>query len=372
MFMRKYYLDNIRWITVILVVLYHVFFMYNAEGVLGGLGKITNLDAQYYDIYLYSVYPWFMMLLFIVSGISARYCLERHTHREFLRVRTRKLLVPSTIGLFVFQFIQGYVNMSIGDAFDMMQGVPAAVKYLIMVLSGTGVLWYIQLLWLFSLMLVLIRKMEKDRLRRICANTNIVVLILLAVLVWGAAQILNTPVVVVYRFGLYGAAFLLGYFVFSHDEVIGVLKRFFLLLLAIAAALGIAFCMIYFGDDYANAPINRTPLFVGFGWFACLAILGGMAKYGDFENGLTRFMSKHSYGLYLFHYLGISTTALLLGKPGNLPPVTVYLISLSAGFAAGYLLSEVISRVPFFRWAVLGIKKEKVEKNVQGQSGSDA
>ena len=54
---RKHYLDNIRWMTVILVVIYHVFYMYNAEGVIGGLGKISNLDVQYYDIYQYIVYP---------------------------------------------------------------------------------------------------------------------------------------------------------------------------------------------------------------------------------------------------------------------------------------------------------------------------
>ena len=33
--MRKYYLDNIRWITVVIVVLYHVIYMYNAEGIPG-------------------------------------------------------------------------------------------------------------------------------------------------------------------------------------------------------------------------------------------------------------------------------------------------------------------------------------------------
>ncbi|MCR5144416.1 MAG: hypothetical protein K6B67_03820 [Lachnospiraceae bacterium] len=49
--MRKYYLDNIRWITVVLVVIYHVLYMYNGEGILGGLGKITTLDVQYYDIF---------------------------------------------------------------------------------------------------------------------------------------------------------------------------------------------------------------------------------------------------------------------------------------------------------------------------------
>ena len=44
--MRKYYLDNIRWMTVVIVVIYHVFYMYNAEGILGGLGKITSLSVQ--------------------------------------------------------------------------------------------------------------------------------------------------------------------------------------------------------------------------------------------------------------------------------------------------------------------------------------
>ena len=58
---RKYYLDNIRWITVVIVVLYHVIYMYNAEGIPGVCGKITDLEVQYFDVFQYIVYPWFMM-----------------------------------------------------------------------------------------------------------------------------------------------------------------------------------------------------------------------------------------------------------------------------------------------------------------------
>ena len=68
-------------------------------------------------------------------------------------------------------------------------------------------------------------------------------------------------------------------------------------------------------------------------------------------------MSKNNFGLYVFHYLGISTVALLLGKSGNLPAAMIYIISLIAGFVVAYTVSAVISRIPFFRWAVLGIKK---------------
>ena len=68
--MRKYYLDNVRWVTVVIVVIYHVFYMYNAEGILGGLGKITGLSVQYYDIFQYFVYPWFMPVLYLAAGMS--------------------------------------------------------------------------------------------------------------------------------------------------------------------------------------------------------------------------------------------------------------------------------------------------------------
>ncbi|MBR4825462.1 MAG: acyltransferase family protein, partial [Spirochaetaceae bacterium] len=148
--MRKHWLDNIRWATVVLVVFYHVVWEYNAEGILGGLGKITSLETQWIDLLMYIVYPWFMPLLFIVSGISAKLYLEQHTDREFFKSRTTKLLVPSTIGVLVFGFVQGYLSMAIGGAFDSMAEVPPFVLYLIMCASGIGVLWYIQLLWVFS------------------------------------------------------------------------------------------------------------------------------------------------------------------------------------------------------------------------------
>ena len=169
---RKRYLDNIRWAVVAVVVVYHVFYMYNAEGVLGGLGKITDLDVQYYDLFLYIVYPWLMPVLFLVSGICARLALEKRSDREYFKSRTTKLLVPGTVGLFVFQFIQGWISASLGDGFDGME-VPGAVKYLIMALSGQGVLWYIQLLWVLTALLLLIRKLEKDRLWTRCGRIGV-------------------------------------------------------------------------------------------------------------------------------------------------------------------------------------------------------
>ena len=357
--MRRKYLDNIRWMTVVLVVIYHVLYMYNGEGILGTIGKITDLEVQYYDVFQYVVYPWFMCILFIVSGISSRLYLEKHTGKEFAKSRTRKLLVPSTIGILAFQFIQGYFNMSMGDGIEMTKMLPAPIRFVIMCLSGIGVLWYIQVLWIFSMLLLLVRKIEKDRLWKLGEKTNIVAIILFAIPVWVAGLILNTPIIAVYRFGLYGLLFFFGYYVFSHEEVIERLKKYFVLFLIPAVILGVLFCIFNFGKVYADSPVNRTPLYTSYAWFACMAVLGGMAKYGDFENAFTGFMSKKSFGLYVFHYLGISMVAILLVKPGYISAVPAYILSTIAAFVSAYVLYEIISRIPVYRWMVLGIKKVK-------------
>ena len=354
--MRKHYLDNIKWVTVVIVVIYHVLYMYNGEGILGVLGKITNLDVQYYDVFQYIVYPWFMLVLFMVSGISSRLYLDKHTDREFIRSRTTKLLVPSTIGILAFQFIQGILNVSLGQGLEGIE-IPLVIKILIYLASGIGVLWYIQLLWVYCLVLVLIRKIEKERLRDIGRKAGLPVLIAMAIPAYGAAQILNTPIIAVYRIGLYLFAFLFGYYVLSHDEVVEVLKKWFPLFLVVSIVLIAAFCIRNFGGNYADKPVNRTLLFVCDGYFTSLAVIGGFARYFDFDNGFTRWMSERSFGLYAFHYMGISAVAVLIAKPGYMSPAMIYLLSMIAGFGGGYILNALISRLPFFRWAVLGIKK---------------
>ena len=366
--MRKYYLDNIRWITVVTVVVYHVFYMYNAEGILGGLGKITSVSTQPYDIFLYLVYPWFMPVLFLVSGISSLLYLERHSDWEFIKNRTRKLLVPSTIGLFVFQFIQGYVSMSLGTGFTELTaaGVPKPVLFLIMAVSGIGVLWFVQLLWLYSMILVLLKKAERGKLLKLGAKAPIWLIWLFYFLIWGAAQILNTPIISVYRIAFYFVFFILGYYVFSNDEVMEKLKGYAIFLIVIGVFACAIFSALYFstGANYADEPVNRNPLYAACAYFGSLAVLSGMARFGDCGNRFTKWMSRRSFGLYVFHYLGISAVALLIAKRGLLPAPVCYLSSLAAGFAFGFGLYEIISRIPFFRWAVLGIKKEK--KDVSG------
>lgn len=353
---RKKYIDNIRWITVALVVVYHVIFIFNGTGTLGGVGPLC--PVQYQDAVLYLLYPWFMLLLFVVSGMCARFYLGRHTHKEFIRERTVKLLVPSTLGVVVCGWILGYFNMKIGGAFDSMGAVPKPVLFVIMCLSGTGPLWYIQLLWVFSLLLTVFRRVEKDRLSTLCARTTLPVLLALTVVIYGAAQIGNVPVVVVYRFGIYGAGYLLGYLVFAHDEVMTRLEKAWLPLTAAALILGAAFTAVFWGQSYAGHEVLDTPLCNVFAWIAVLAVLAFMKKWGGFDNAFARWMTRKSWGLYLFHYLPLAACAYYIyAMP--IPAVLKYLLTAVAAVAGGVLLYDIISRIPVLRWCVCGISKKK-------------
>lgn len=170
--MRKHYVDNIRWMTVLLVVLYHVIYMYNGVITAGVIGPFH--EVHYQDALQYLLYPWFMVILFIVSGMSSRFYLEKHTIKEFVAARTRKLLVPSTIGLFVFHWILGYFNLAIGNAFDAFPAaLPKGILYLLMAVSGTGVLWYIQMLWIFSMGIALLRRFETGKFYEFCKKVNV-------------------------------------------------------------------------------------------------------------------------------------------------------------------------------------------------------
>ena len=125
---------------------------------------------------------------------------------------------------------------------------------------GNGSLWFIQMLWAFSVLLVIFRKIDKDRLWSICGRANTAVLVLFVLIIWGAANIGNVPYITVYRFGIYGIGYFIGYFVLSHGEVTERAEKFRLPLGAAAIILGTAFVIVYWGAPYAEHTVLDTPL----------------------------------------------------------------------------------------------------------------
>ena len=375
---RKHFLDNIRWTTVLLVLLYHVVYFYNNKGVFGGIGGwVEDPKAQPQDVVMYLLYPWFMMLLFLVAGISSRYAFGKSTSGQWFKKRTRQLLVPSTIGLFVFHWMVGYFNTQVAGV-DVLANIPQPVKFFLWGVSGIGPLWFIQELWLFSLLLIIIIAIERDRLYnavgRLLQSTRgwsrLCRLALLLVggflLIWAGAQgsIPNPDpnsaqgLWNLYRPAAYLVPFLMGYYFFSRDSVQRFLSQYAGWLLVPAVVAGVALTCATWGET------NTAPLYLMhwstnlYAWLAILAMLACFKAWGDRTTPFATYMTRSSYGIYIVHYLIIAAFGYMLKLYTGLPPVADYLILLVAVFTLSPALYELLRRIPFLRWAILGIKKQ--------------
>ena len=366
--MRKHWLDNLRWVTVLLVLLYHVFYFFNNKGVFGGIGGFGEYPEcpQYQDVIMYILYPWFMPLLFLLAGISARYALDKHSAGEWFGARTRKLLVPGTIGLFVFQWMTGYFNTMVAGQGEVLAGIPGPGKYIMCAVSGIGPLWFIQVLWFLCLVLLLVRALDKkDKFRAWCGKANIIWIIMLGLLFWAGEQTLvKNPrpesldgLLNLYKPLFYLVPFLLGYFVFSHDEVQTKVKNAWIPLLIAAVVSGVVLVITSFGKDNTTPQFLGSPLNCLYGWLTCLAMIGWFQARFDKTSPFAAYMTCNSYGIYIVHYLVIAALGYMLKQYTQLPPVAIYAILTAAVFVISPLLNEILKRIPFVRWAVLGEKK---------------
>ena len=365
--MRKHWIDNLRWVTVLLVLLYHVFYFYNNKGVFGGIGGFGD-GPQYQDVMMYILYPWFMPLLFILAGISARYALEKYPAKEWFKARTRKLLVPGTIGLLVFQWMVGYFNTVVAAREGVFDGVPVIGRYFIRAFSGIGPLWFIQLLWLLCAVLLLVRALDrKDKFWNWCGKAGIVTIILLGVLFWaGEKTLIRNPrpesldgLLNLYKPLFYLIPFLLGYFVFSHNQTQEKLRNAWIPLMVCAGISGAILIGTTFGQNNTSPEYLGSPLNCLYGWLACLAMMGWFQAKFDRTGTFASYMTRSSYGIYIVHYLVIASLGYMMRQYTQLPPWAMYAILTIAVFTLSPLLYETLRRIPLVRWAVLGERKSK-------------
>ncbi len=351
--MRKPFLDNLRYGIVLLVIVYHVFYLFNSVGV------ITNVDIPgipVLDVVLYLLYPWFMPAMFVISGISARYALQSQTDKQYLKSKLRRQLLPSVAGIFLIGWTSGWVTAQYADMFGS-SPIPGFIKYLVWSISGIGPLWFLHQLLICEVVLVLLRKVDKnDRLWQLGKKVNLPILLLLGLAFWGSAQILNTPLIEVYRNGIYIFSFLAGYYIFSHEHIQQLLAKYAPALLVSACALAAAYTVHLWGENYAAMENLKMLLTNVFGWFGVLAVLGAVKRWLDNETAFTRYMAKRSFGFYVLHYPLLALGTYVMDKHLHLPVWAMYLL---LPFLAAILLPPLVSfikRVPLLRTLILGEK----------------
>ena len=351
--MRKPFLDNLRYSIVLLVIFYHVFYLFNSVGV------ITNVDIPgipALDAVQYVLYPWFMVTLFVISGICARYSLQKQTNKEFLKSKVRRQLIPSVAIIFIIGWTSGWVTGQYANMFGTNSaGIPGFAKYLIWSLSGIGSLWFLHQLLAAEVVLVLLRKIDrKDRLHRLGGKVTMPVLCLMVFALWGSAQILNTPVIEVHRNGIYIFAFLLGYCVFSHDHIQKMLAKHAPVLLGFSGLLTVIYTVRFWGENYASMVNLKAFLTNAYAWSATLAVLGAGKRWMDKETCFTRYMAPRSFGFYVLHYPVLVLGAWAADRLLHLPVWSMYLLLPVLLVIILPPLVAIIKRLPVLKTLILG------------------
>jgi len=367
---RKHYIDNIRSITTVLVLIYHIIYSFNTVGIVNNLGDY-GLGIPAMEVISYALYPWFMVLLFLLAGISARYSLAKRGAKAFLKERFVRLIVPFVGGIFILGWINGWItnHAAVGGNMFGPEGalLPGIVKYIVYSLVGMGALWFLLELFIASLLLLLIKRFDaNDSLYKACGKLfqgrmGLSLAALLVLPVWGFSYLFNVPVLSFFR-GIYLFVFLLGYYVFSQDDLLDQLKQPWTIGLALVAAVasGVLFVRTYYGMDYTQASVLQHPLTNAFTWFTCLAFLSCGQLWLDGSGKLSQFFKKYSFGIYVFHYPFLTGIAyLLITYVPSLTNPLLYLVLLIVVLPLCIIATAILSKIPILKTLLLGITKNK-------------
>ncbi len=355
---RKNYLDNLRVFVVISVIIYHACYIFNGVGVPGGFS--IDEGVFIFDAFCSLIYPWFMVLLFMISGIVARFSLQKRGKKRFLHERAKKLLVPSTIGLFVLHWVTGYLYIKIGGGLEY---IPPFLIYPISVLSGSGPLWFAHLAFLYAVIISTIScSKAEEKLYELGGKPPYLALFSLGGLaIYVSAQILNMPVITTYRIGIYFASFLIGYFILSHDEIIERTEKALHINLIASITLGVVYFCLYAGKNYVSDAVLKSPITNFYAWSMSLTMLGLFKKYCNKQTKLSSYFVSNSFGYYVLHYPCMVYIGYYFYTYIGIPLWGKVVLTAALGLIATLILNEIIKRIPVMRFAVLGIGKEMDE-----------
>jgi peptidoglycan/LPS O-acetylase OafA/YrhL len=357
---RKYYIDNIRSFTVVIVIIYHAIYLFNSAGV------VSSIDVKgipTFDVFCTFVYPWMMTLMFLIAGMSARYALQKRNAKQFFKERVQKLIIPLVGGIFILGWITGWVTDRYVDIF---QGntVPFIVRYLVHCFVGIGPLWFSFELFLTSLVLLLIRKIDRnDRLWKIAGKINVVILLLFVFPFWGTSYLLNTPLITTLRNGIYLFVFFAGYYLFSHDEILKILEKYRIVFFVCGLILGIIEVYFFYGENFSADACLQHPLTNLYAWIMMLGILGMSKRHFDLNNRILQYLKNRSFYWFLCHYPIMVITSYVITTYFDIAMVYNYIFVLIISLIITILFSEMVLHIPGLRFVLFGMKKTISGKN---------
>lgn len=110
---REWWIDLIRVVVVMLVIVFHVFCAF-ARDLFGPGIQFHVWNTEFLDeawLYIRFVDPWQMHILFLLAGISIVFSLKKRTTIEFQVERIKRLGIPLLFGYLIWNAIEFFVSV---------------------------------------------------------------------------------------------------------------------------------------------------------------------------------------------------------------------------------------------------------------------
>ena len=352
---RVYYIDNLRWMTVSLLILYHAAMAYNTWGeanyiFLGAIKPIASLVVF--------ISPWFMPLMFLLAGISSKYSLRKRGYKTFIGERFKRLGIPFIFGILIINPILSYIadvthNGYQGNYFAH-YGIYFSKYTDLTGYDGgftLGHFWFIAVLIVISLISCLIIRladMIPERIRekgRLLAGVIIFIVAVASFEITAFGKSLIT----------YLCLYLLGYYYFSDQELVKSIARYKWLFTGIFVpiALANAILYVYIGEC---PTLNTICMYVSLA-FGVLALLSIGHDHLDFTGKFSSFNSKVSYVHYIIHFPVVVLCQYCFNVI-NVGNIANFFLTLVVSYPVTYLLCCGVEKTKYFR-VVFGLKKYK-------------
>lgn len=367
---RRHDLDWLRILVFGLLIFYHIGMLYVANW---GFHYKSQYLSQPLEGLMLLVNQWRMPLLWVISGISIRFVLQKMSAFRFVTARSLRLLLPILFGILVVVPPQLYVEMTGKGDLDMTYWQfyqvffdldnPVFAKYQDGIVPHIDVnhLWYLRELWLFSLIVLCVSPVLNSKILQrgvdyVADKTGMLGLYLLPLV-----PLIIVSIALPDDRGAYGFVFLVyGYLVGWNVGLWELIKRYRRVYLSIAAISYFLILLAYFGVwlDPALKTLwwaKWLGLVVVFNaWSAVLALLGYAAVYLNKPSEKLRYLNDAVLPYYILHQTFIVVLAYWL-SPLKLGPVLEPLIIILATFAGCILSYEIIRRVSLLR-PLFGLK----------------
>lgn len=349
---RKYYIDNLRILCILLLFPFHTTMIYNTFGETFYINGTPKESLTFVNL---GVYPWWMTGLFVLAGMSTMYALGHRTAKEYIKERIRKLLIPLFSCLILVVPMQTYIADQFHNGYK-----GSYLQHLKVFLTITDFggydghftpahVWFVLYLFIISMVTLPLLLWYRKKSKKI-GSLSMPVIFIVGIPMVCLGDVLNVGGK---SFAQFGACFLIGYFIMSKEEVLERLQKHSTILGVAWIILIVLRCSFHaygIGSDICN-----EILYCLLEWIGILAMLGLGRRFLNHNWKFTKCFVKAEFPLYLFH----QTVIIMVGNwlmPLVKSVYVQYVLIIAISFIVSYLLYEICRRFRVTRF-LFAIKK---------------